>query len=76
MAPPFACPRTRCSYSGNVTKLLIGLDVDELSVGIPNIPGLKAQIRDMAYEDARDLARRALMCDAAAEVRALTSELA
>lgn len=56
--------------------ILIGLDVDELSVGIPNIPGLKALIRDMAYEDARDLARRALMCDAAAEVRALTSKLA
>jgi phosphoenolpyruvate-protein kinase (PTS system EI component) len=56
--------------------ILIGLDVDELSVGIPNIPGLKAQIRDMAYEDARDLVRRALMCDAAAEVRALAAEVA
>ena len=56
--------------------ILIGLDVDELSVGIPNIPGLKAQIRDMAYEDAKDLARRALMCDAAAEVRALAAEVA
>jgi phosphoenolpyruvate-protein phosphotransferase len=55
--------------------ILIGLDVDELSVGIPNIPGLKAQIRDMAYEDARYLARRALMCDAAAEVRALAAEV-
>jgi phosphocarrier protein FPr len=55
--------------------ILIGLDVDELSVGIPNIPDLKAQIRDMAYEDARDLARRALMCDAAAEVRALAAEV-
>jgi phosphocarrier protein FPr len=56
--------------------ILIGLDVDELSVGIPNIAGLKAQIRDMAYEDAKDLARRALMCDAAAEVRALTADVA
>ncbi|GEO36001.1 phosphoenolpyruvate--protein phosphotransferase [Skermanella aerolata] len=56
--------------------ILIGLDVDELSVGIPNIPGLKAQIRDMAYEDAKDLARRALMCEAADEVRALTAEVA
>jgi len=55
--------------------ILIGLDVDELSVGIPNIPGLKAQIRDMAYEDAKDLARRALMCDATAEVRALAAEV-
>jgi multiphosphoryl transfer protein len=56
--------------------ILIGLDVDELSVGIPDIPGLKARIRDMAYEDAKDLARRALMCDAAADVRALAAEVA
>ena len=56
--------------------ILIGLDVDELSVGIPNIPVLKAQIRDMAYEDAKDLAKRALTCSAAEEVRALTKEVA
>jgi phosphoenolpyruvate-protein phosphotransferase len=56
--------------------ILIGLDVDELSVGIPNIPALKAQIRDMAYEDAKELAKRALGCSAAAEVRALTEEVA
>jgi multiphosphoryl transfer protein len=29
----------------------------------------------MAYEDAKDLARRALMCDATAEVRALAAEV-
>jgi phosphocarrier protein FPr len=56
--------------------ILIGLDVDELSVGIPNIPALKAQIRNMAYEDAKELARRALACGGAAEVRALTGEAA
>ncbi|UEM01465.1 phosphoenolpyruvate--protein phosphotransferase [Skermanella rosea] len=56
--------------------ILIGLDVDELSVGVPNIPALKAQIREMAYEDAKELARRALACSAAAEVRALTGEAA
>jgi phosphoenolpyruvate-protein phosphotransferase len=58
------------------TAILIGLDVDELSVGIPNIPALKAQIRDMAYEDAKELAKRALTCSAAEEVRALTEEVA
>ena len=56
--------------------ILIGLDVDELSVGVPNIPALKAQIRDMVYEDAKELAQRALGCSAAAEVRALTEEVA
>jgi phosphocarrier protein FPr len=56
--------------------ILIGLDVDELSVGIPDIPTLKAQIREMAYEDAKELAKRALTCGAAEEVRALTGEMA
>jgi phosphoenolpyruvate-protein kinase (PTS system EI component) len=55
--------------------ILIGLDVDELSVGIPNIPVLKARIRDMAYEDAKELAKRALACGTAEEVRALTEEV-
>jgi phosphotransferase system HPr (HPr) family protein len=55
--------------------ILIGLDVDELSVGIPKIPALKARIRDMAYEDAKELAKRALACGGAEEVRALTEEV-
>jgi multiphosphoryl transfer protein len=55
--------------------ILIGLDVDELSVGIPNIPALKARIRDMAYEDVKELAKRALACGGAEEVRALTEEV-
>jgi phosphocarrier protein FPr len=50
--------------------------VDELSVGIPDIPTLKARIRDMVYEDAKELAKRALGCSAAEEVRALTEEVA
>jgi phosphoenolpyruvate-protein phosphotransferase len=53
--------------------ILVGLDVDELSVSVPNIPALKAQVRDMDYRDARELARRALECRAADEVRALTA---
>jgi phosphotransferase system HPr (HPr) family protein len=56
--------------------ILIGLDVDELIIGIPNIPALKARIRDIAYEDAKELAKRALACDGAEEVRALTEEVA
>ena len=41
-----------------------------------NEKALKAQIRDMAYEDAKELAKRALTCSAAEEVRALTEEVA
>jgi phosphoenolpyruvate-protein phosphotransferase len=51
--------------------LLIGLGVDELSVSVPAIPGVKAQIRQLRVDDCRALAARALECGTAAEVRAL-----
>lgn len=49
--------------------ILIGLDVDELSVSAPAIPTVKAQIRSLALHDCRERARRALCCATAAEVR-------
>ncbi|EYF05950.1 phosphoenolpyruvate--protein phosphotransferase [Chondromyces apiculatus] len=52
--------------------ILVGLGVDELSVSPPAVPELKAQVRDMSLESARALARRALACATAAEVRALS----
>jgi phosphocarrier protein FPr len=51
--------------------VLVGLDVDELSVSVPAIPAVKAQIRSLSLADCRDLAARALTCDSAASVRAL-----
>jgi len=51
--------------------LLVGLGVDELSVSIPAIPTVKAQIRLLALTTCQDLAVRALALDSAAEVRAL-----
>jgi phosphocarrier protein FPr len=51
--------------------LLIGLGIDELSVTVPAIPVVKAQIRRLQVEECRTLARRALACATAAEVRAL-----
>jgi phosphocarrier protein FPr len=51
--------------------LLVGIGVDELSVSVPAIPALKAQIRRLRLEECRALARSALECATAAEVRAL-----
>lgn len=51
--------------------LLIGLGVDELSVSLPSIPAVKAQIRTLNLDACRKLADRALAAESAEEVRAL-----
>jgi phosphocarrier protein FPr len=53
--------------------ILVGLGVDELSVNLNAIPLVKQQVRGLNYRAARDLAERALMCESAAEVRALSA---
>ena len=51
--------------------ILAGLGVKELSVSIPSIAAVKAQIRALSMDKARDLAQRALACSTAAAVRRL-----
>jgi multiphosphoryl transfer protein len=51
--------------------LLVGLGVDELSVSVPAIPAVKAQIRSLSFTDCQELAAHALSQDSAASVRAL-----
>jgi phosphocarrier protein FPr len=51
--------------------ILIGLDVDELSVSPPAVAALKAQIRGLSRTDCRWLAEKALQCATAGEVRVL-----
>jgi phosphoenolpyruvate-protein phosphotransferase len=51
--------------------ILAGLGVAELSVAIPSIAAVKAHIRRLSLEKAKALARQALACRTAAEVRAL-----
>lgn len=51
--------------------LLIGLGVTELSVSVPSVPTIKSQIRNLKLRECEDLARSALMCESATEVRAL-----
>jgi phosphocarrier protein FPr len=54
--------------------ILIGLGVDELSVSVPAIPTIKAQVRRLSHADCQELAQRALNCRTGAEVRALLPE--
>ena len=49
--------------------LLIGLGVDELSVSLPTIPSIKAQVRTLWLHECQELAKRALGLETAAEVR-------
>ncbi len=49
--------------------ILIGLGVKELSVSIPTIPSIKAQVRSLSFADCRKLAAQAIALNTAAEVR-------
>lgn len=51
--------------------ILVGLGVDELSVGLPLIPAVKARIREYSLQDCRALAEKALEMEDAGDVRAL-----
>jgi phosphocarrier protein FPr len=54
----------------HAVPILVGLGVDELSVSVPAIPSVKAQVRALNYAEAQQLAQVALKCRTAAEVRA------
>jgi phosphocarrier protein FPr len=58
----------------HAVPVLVGLGIDELSVSVPAIPAVKAQIRRLSHVACRDLAQRALACATAEEVRALVPE--
>ena len=54
--------------------LLVGLGVSELSVSIPMVPQIKAQVRSLDLGSCRKLAEKAVELDTAVEVRALVKE--
>jgi phosphocarrier protein FPr len=54
--------------------LLVGLGVSELSVSIPMVPEIKAQVRSLDLSSCRNLAAKALELDTTTEVRALVKE--
>lgn len=49
--------------------ILVGLGVDELSISVPSIPTVKAQIRELSLAACQQQAQRALACATAQEVR-------
>ena len=51
--------------------ILAGLGVQELSMVVPSIAAIKAQLRNIKIEAARDLAQQALRCSNVKQVRAL-----
>jgi phosphoenolpyruvate-protein phosphotransferase len=55
----------------HAVPILVGLGVDELSVSVPAIPAVKAQVRSLSLARCQELAARALAQDSAAAVRAL-----
>jgi len=54
--------------------ILIGLGIDELSVTVPSVPLVKAQVRDLKYSELQPLAQQALECSTAREVRELVKK--
>ncbi|MBM4149947.1 MAG: phosphoenolpyruvate--protein phosphotransferase [Lentisphaerae bacterium] len=58
-----------------LTPLLIGLDLDELSVSPPAAPLVKAVIRRLKFEEARAFADEAVECSSAGEVVRRAREL-
>lgn len=55
--------------------LLIGLGVHELSVSVPVIPNVKAQIRNLNYRACKELVNEALKLAEASQVRELVKKL-
>jgi phosphocarrier protein FPr len=58
----------------SAVPILIGIGVDELSVSLPVIPAVKAQVRTLRLDDCKKLAERALAADSAEQVRALVPD--
>jgi multiphosphoryl transfer protein len=56
--------------------LLVGLGVDELSVGASRVGTVRAWIRELVLREAQELASRALTCTTAEEVEALVAPVA
>ncbi|HLO28363.1 MAG TPA: phosphoenolpyruvate--protein phosphotransferase [Anaerolineales bacterium] len=54
--------------------ILLGLGMDELSVSVPSIPTVKAQVRSLKISELQPLAREALHCATAQEVRELVKK--
>ncbi|MCL4506912.1 MAG: phosphoenolpyruvate--protein phosphotransferase [Chloroflexi bacterium] len=54
--------------------VLVGLEVDELSMNVAAIPAIKAVVRSLEYETSRTLAQAALLARTAGDVRRLVRD--
>ncbi len=60
----------------NLTPLLIGLGIDELSVGTHQLPRIKKAIRSLNFAECQDLAQEVSTCRFSSEIYKLTQEMA
>ncbi|WP_135304539.1 phosphoenolpyruvate--protein phosphotransferase [Haloarcula amylovorans] len=58
----------------DLTQLLVGLELDELSMSAVTVPAVKQRVRDIDTETARVLADEALACETRAAVQSVLSE--
>jgi phosphoenolpyruvate-protein phosphotransferase len=56
--------------------LLVGLGVDEVSVGASRVGAVRAWVRELTYAEVQELAQRALNCTTVDQVEALAAPLA
>ena len=56
------------------TAMLLGLGLDELSMSAPSVPAVKAIVRDLTLDEARQIAARALAADSAETVVAMLKD--
>jgi phosphocarrier protein FPr len=55
----------------DAVPILIGLGVDELSVSVPALPSVKAEVRRWSASDCRELAEKILNAGSGSEIREL-----
>lgn len=68
-----------CGELGDESRylpLLLGLELDELSMSSPRIPGVKSQLRQMDSQACRALAAQACECRSAEEIETLLNQFA
>ena len=77
-ARTFGIPVEVCGEAASnplVMPLLVGLGVDELSVGAAAVARVRAWVRALSYEEASGIAHRALAAESAPEVESLERPL-
>ncbi len=60
----------------SLTPLLVGLGIDEMSVGTHQLPKIKKAVRSLDYNDCKELANKALNCRFSSEIFNLSNNMA